>query len=115
MPLKQARLRLPLQVVGRTPPSAAPSSKRTMPRAAAVTGGGADAPVRGAATQADNPARGGGYRWWGGPPRPRPAPWPAPCRWQVADSACEERVQGDPRGPGGPPHRFGSITDLGLI
>jgi protein ImuB len=38
--------------------------------------------------------------WWGGPPGPQPAPWPA-CR----ESAIK-RVQGDPRGPGGPPHHF---------
>jgi len=43
--------------------------------------------------------------WWGGRPRPRPAPWPA-CRVRhgVATGG-EKRVQGDPRGPGGPPHQ----------
>src|ERR1039458_3291638 len=33
---------------------------------------------------------------------------------QALDSWSEERVRGDPRGPGGPPHQFGSIPALGL-
>jgi hypothetical protein len=52
---------------------------------------------------------------WGGRPRPRPAPWPAYRLSQVVDSAREERVRGDPRGPGGPPHQFGCILPPGLI
>jgi hypothetical protein len=57
---------------------------------------------------------------WGGPPGPRPTPPSARfwlrlgCSvgrspWTAADAlvgllGAEERVQGDPRGPGGPPH-----------
>ena len=50
--------------------------------------------------------------WWGGPPGPQPAPWPACPRWQAVDSSGEERVQGDPRGPGGPPHHLCRIPPL---
>jgi hypothetical protein len=42
--------------------------------------------------------------WWGGPPGPQPTPSSA-CRvLKEADSVGEERVQGDPRRPGGLPH-----------
>src|SRR3989442_10564660 len=51
------------------------------------------------------------HKLWGGPPGPRPAPWPASPR--SCKSLCgmsHERVQGDPRGPGrgpgGPPHNL---------
>jgi protein ImuB len=47
-----------------------------------------------------------GERLWGGPPGPRPAPWPACREWQALDCSAKERVQGDPRGPGGPPHNL---------
>jgi hypothetical protein len=43
---------------------------------------------------------------WGGPPGPQPAPWPACRRPDPVDFVGEERVQGDPRGPGGPPHNL---------
>jgi hypothetical protein len=45
-----------------------------------------------------------GHSWWGGPPGPQPGPWPACRERQALDSSGEERVQGDPRGPRGPPH-----------
>jgi glycosyltransferase involved in cell wall biosynthesis len=41
---------------------------------------------------------------WGGPPGPRPAPSPACPGLDEIDLRRERRVQGDPRGPGGPPH-----------
>ena len=44
--------------------------------------------------------------WWGGRPRPLPAPWPAHRRRQVFDSLKKERDGGVPRGPGGPPHHL---------
>jgi hypothetical protein len=42
---------------------------------------------------------------WGGRPRPRLAPRPA-CRSREIDSSRRERVQGNPRRPGGLPHGF---------
>ena len=45
-------------------------------------------------------------RWWGGRPRPQPAPWPAPRSWQSPDSSRKERDEGVPCGPGGPPHHL---------
>jgi hypothetical protein len=47
---------------------------------------------------------------WGGPPGPQPAPWPA-CP-KPDDLVSEERVQGDPRGPGGPPHNAVPLEEL---
>jgi hypothetical protein len=47
-----------------------------------------------------------GERLWGGPPGPRPAPWPACRKCRTLDSSGEERVQGDPRGPGGSPRHL---------
>jgi hypothetical protein len=44
---------------------------------------------------------------WGGPPGPRPAPWPA-CGGPAPTR--DMRVQGDPRGPGGPPHKLEQWT-----
>ena len=41
---------------------------------------------------------------WGGPPGPRPAPSPACSGQGEIDAVAEQRVQGDPRGPGGPPY-----------
>jgi GT2 family glycosyltransferase/glycosyltransferase involved in cell wall biosynthesis len=38
---------------------------------------------------------------WGGPPGPRPTPSSA---FPELDQLTDSRVQGDPRGPGGPPH-----------
>ena len=46
---------------------------------------------------------------WGGPLGPRPAPR----RLYEVDPIAEERVQGDPRGPGGPPHNIGRILSFG--
>jgi len=43
---------------------------------------------------------------WGGPPGPQPAPRPACRRPDPVDFVGQERVQGDPRGPGGPPHNL---------
>ena len=52
------------------------------------------------------------FRWesarWGGPPGPQPAPWPACREWQAPDWSGEQRVQGDPRGPG--PGRAGACA-----
>jgi hypothetical protein len=45
-------------------------------------------------------------REWGGRPRPRPAPWPA---------SSAERVQGDPRRPGGLPHQTLNAGLLGYL
>ena len=42
---------------------------------------------------------------WGRRPRLQPAPWPA-CRSREIESSKRERVQGDPRRPGGLPHAF---------
>src|ERR1035438_8010730 len=47
------------------------------------------------------------HKWWGGRPRPHPAPWPA-CRWwQAPDSSREERAAaacgGGPPRPRAPP------------
>src|ERR1035437_2793507 len=47
-------------------------------------------------------------RWWGGPPGPAAAPpvaLPAPCEMRA--SLPGRRDGGAPRGPGGPPHRYG--------
>jgi len=52
------------------------------------------------------------HTWWGGPPGLQPAPWPACREWQALDSSGKERVQGDPRGPGGPPHHLFRIQHL---
>ncbi len=46
------------------------------------------------------------HELWGGRPRPRPAPWPAFRASKEIDSSTRRRVQGDPRGPGGPPHQY---------
>ena len=47
------------------------------------------------------------HKLWGGPPGPRPAPWPAsPRSCKSLYGMSHERVQGDPRGPGGPPHNL---------
>jgi len=43
------------------------------------------------------------FQLWGGPPGPRPTPPSASLEWDQPDSQ-QERVQGDPLGPGGPPH-----------
>src|ERR1017187_9413728 len=52
------------------------------------------------------------HKWWGGRPRPHPAPWPA-CRWwQAPDSSREERDEGVPRGPGGPPSNYAESPAL---
>src|ERR1039458_6854201 len=52
------------------------------------------------------------HKWWGGRPRPHPAPWPA-CRWwQAPDSSREERDEGVPRGPGGPPSNYAESAAL---
>src|SRR6204780_3606216 len=40
----------------------------------------------------------------GGPPGPQPAPWPACPQTDRINPGSEERVQGDPWGPGGPPY-----------
>src|SRR5216683_2874670 len=53
------------------------------------------------------------HKPWGGPPGPRPTPSSALARWHHPDSIGEERVQGDPRGPGGPPHNLCSIPNVG--
>src|SRR5258708_4261743 len=50
------------------------------------------------------------HKSWGGPPGPRPTPSSARSRWAEivfigAERVATERVQGDPRGPGGPPHK----------
>jgi len=45
---------------------------------------------------------------WGRPPGLQPAPRPAFCSQQELDSLYRERVQGDPRRPGGLPHVFSS-------
>src|ERR1035438_2007151 len=52
-------------------------------------------------------------KWrWGGPPGPRPTP-PSACGViQEPDAPSEERVQGDPRGPGGPPHRWSRLLTV---
>src|ERR1700687_2595003 len=48
------------------------------------------------------------HKMWGGPPGPRTAPRPA-------FSSNEQRVQGDPRGPGGPPCRLSVVhVDHGI-
>jgi len=48
------------------------------------------------------------HKMWGGPPGPRPAPRPA-------FSSNEQRVQGDPRGPGGPPYSLSVVhVDHGI-
>src|SRR5450631_2135678 len=54
--------------------------------------------------------RGGALHWWGGPPGPgvpsgddAPVGLCAPC--VVPMWLFQQRVQGDPRGPGGPPHQ----------
>src|ERR1019366_9517632 len=46
---------------------------------------------------------------------PGPQPTPPSARRSVddADFIGEKRVQGDPRGPGGPPHNFGRIRSFG--
>src|SRR5665811_1400143 len=46
---------------------------------------------------------------------PGPQPTPPSARRSVDDSDFigEKRVQGDPRGPGGPPHNFGGIRSFG--
>src|SRR5665811_727802 len=46
---------------------------------------------------------------------PGPQPTPPSARRSVddADFIGEKRVQGDPRGPGGPPHNFGGIRSFG--
>ncbi|MGA3236969.1 MAG: ATP-grasp domain-containing protein [Bryobacteraceae bacterium] len=41
---------------------------------------------------------------WGGPPGPRPAPWPASPQPDEANPGSEKRVQGDPCGPTGLPY-----------
>src|SRR5580658_6681350 len=43
---------------------------------------------------------------WGGPPGPQPTPWSARPRRQPVDAWREERDDGVPRGPGGPPHEL---------
>src|ERR1039457_6249333 len=45
-------------------------------------------------------------RLWGRPPGLQPAPRPAFRGWQALDSSSEQRVQGDPRRPGGLPHQL---------
>src|ERR1035437_2211157 len=49
----------------------------------------------------------------GGPPGPQPTPPSARRSVDDADFIGEKRVQGDPRGPGGPPHNFGGIRSFG--
>jgi len=49
----------------------------------------------------------------GRPPGPQPTPPSACCRVYEADFSGEKRVQGDPRGPGGPPHNFYRIRSFG--
>ena len=49
---------------------------------------------------------------WGGPPGPRPAPRPALPRPNETDSSNQERDEGVPRGPGGPPHGLGFVRRL---
>src|ERR1035437_2000236 len=46
---------------------------------------------------------------------PGPQPTPPSARRSVddADFIGEKRVQGDPHGPGGPPHNFGGIRSFG--
>src|SRR5260370_15056465 len=52
-----------------------------------------------------------------GPPGPGgplgTTPSSALARWHQLDSIGEERVQGDPRGPGGPPHDLCRIPNVG--
>ena len=59
-----------------------------------------------------SPVTGHLHKLWGGRPRPQPAPWPAFRPREGFDPTTGQRVQGDPRGPGGPPHQdlpqFGS-------
>jgi hypothetical protein len=43
---------------------------------------------------------------WGGPPGPRPAPRPASRLEEGITSSIEQRDEGVPRGPGGPPHNL---------
>src|ERR1039457_1406182 len=42
---------------------------------------------------------------WGGPPGPQPTPASARWDWMKLILFTEERIQGDPRRPGGLPHR----------
>src|ERR1035441_8511026 len=74
-------------------------------RAALGLGGRRSSPATAAAGCTFSCSRSEPGELWGGPPGPRPAPWPAWCVSHGLDLK-EERVQGDPRGPGGPPHRF---------
>src|SRR5439155_21889602 len=46
-------------------------------------------------------------------PGPRPAPWPACPLWMRLILLAKSGVQGDPRGPGGPPHNFCGILRTG--
>src|SRR5258708_35937118 len=46
------------------------------------------------------------HELWDGPPGPRPRPTSAFSGWDEIDLLGKERVQGDPRGPGGPPHNL---------
>src|ERR1035437_3405493 len=47
------------------------------------------------------------------PPGPQPTPPSASRSVDDADFIGEKRVQGDPRGPRGPPHNFGRIGSFG--
>src|ERR1035438_7810864 len=49
---------------------------------------------------------------WGGRPRPQPAPRPAFRDWQALGCSNQQRVQGDPRRPGGLPHSGCGIRDV---
>ena len=53
--------------------------------------------------------------WWGGPPGPQPTSSSACWDLEKADFAGEERVQGDPRRPGGLPHDCIWIPTLGKL
>src|SRR5713226_2307025 len=51
---------------------------------------------------ASTPRAGNKTGWWGGPPGPQPAPWPA---LGAAGKGQTEAVQGASRGPRGPLHK----------
>jgi hypothetical protein len=55
------------------------------------------------------------HDWWGGRPRPQPAPWPARQVIERFDSSTEPREEGVPRRPGSLPHNQCRVPAAGEL
>ena len=55
------------------------------------------------------------HKLWGGPPGPQPTPSSACSRLDETDLMGEQRVQGDPRGPGVRPTTYTGFPVLGKL